>query len=402
MTPNDEPPVGASRSAQWNARLTLRALRVHFLRIWIGMTIVAMLGGCGADVPLPPAPPDAAISERETQAFVEALKPRRAGRPVVAVLAANDSTEITDFLLPHAVLQRAGIAEVQAVAPLRGRVRLYPALQVEVAEDLAGFDRKHPSGADYVIVPAMQPDDDPAIIAWLQRQAEQGARIIGLCVGSLVLGQAGLLDGRRFTGHWYYRSKLLERHPTGTYVPHQRYVIDRDVATTTGITASVPTTLALVEAIAGRDKAQALAADIGVTTWSAAHDSSPFYLDASRMWSYALNKITFWRHQRWSVDVHNGIDDISLALAVDAWSRTGRVNVEAASATGPVKLRSGLTLVAQPAAESMPRVPLAPALKPVQQLDRTLCEITERYGVSQRDWVMQEMEYPGPAPACAL
>ena len=122
----------------------------------------------------------------------------------------------------------------------------------------------------------MDDTDDPAVITWLRQQADKGARVIGVCAGALVVGRAGLLDGRRFASHWYYRNTLLERHPTGTYVPNQRYVVDRDVATTTGITASVPTTLALVEAIGGRDKAQGLAAELGVPSWTPAHDSRRF------------------------------------------------------------------------------------------------------------------------------
>ena len=88
------------------------------------------------------------------------------------------------------------------------------------------------------------------------------------------------------------------------------------------------------------------------------------------------------------------MDDIALALAADAWSRTGRVSVEA-SASGRVTLRSGLVLVAQPAAEGTPRLPLAPAVKPIQQLDRTLWEIGERFGAARREWVMMELEYAG-------
>jgi hypothetical protein len=57
--------------------------------------------------------------------------------------------------------------------------------------------------------------------------------------------------------------------------------------------------------------------------------------------------------------------------------------------------------MAQPASEGTPRLPLTPALKPAQQLDRTLCEIGERFGASQREWVMLEMEYAGAANACA-
>ena len=311
---------------------------------------VLALTGCGAGAPRPPAQADATVAERQAQAFVEALKPRRAERPVIAIVALNEGTEITDFLLPHAVLRRAGVADVQPVAPRRGGVLLYPALQVEVAQDLASFDQVYPSGADYVVVPAMRDDNNPAITAWLKQQADRGARIIGLCVGALVVGRAGLLDGRRCTTHWYYRSTLLKRHPSAVYVPHQRYVIDGSVATTTGVTASVPTMLALVEAIGGRAKAQALAAELGVASWNPAHDSSLFEITAARAWNYLLNKAAFWRHERRSVDVWDGMDDIPLAFAADAWSRTGRVSVDA-SAPGPVTLRSGLVLVAQPAAE---------------------------------------------------
>jgi hypothetical protein len=241
---------------------------------------------------------------------------------------------------------------------------------------------------------------DSAIAAWLGQQSAKGARIVSVCAGGLELGRAGLLDGRRFTTHWYYRGTALDRHPRAVYVPDRRYVVDRDVATATGITASVPTMLALVEAIGGRAKAQALAVELGVDSWSPAHDSSRFGLNAGRMWQYVLNKAAFWRHEGWSVDVRDGMSDIALALAADAWTRTGRVSVDA-SAAGPVRLRSGLTLEAQPQSQQAPRLPLTPSLKPVRQLDRTLCEIEQRFGAARREWVMMELEYADYAAKCA-
>lgn len=45
--------------------------------------------------------------------------------------------------------------------------------------------------------------------------------------------------------------------------------------------------------------------------------------------------------------------------------------------------------------------PLVPSLKPVQQLDCTLCEIAERFGAARREWVMMELEYAGGSSACA-
>ena len=158
--------------------------------------------------------------------------------------------------------------------------------------------------------------------------------------------------------------------------------------------------LALVEAIGGREQAQALATELGVASWSPAHDSSLFGLTAKRAWNFLLSKAAFWRHERWSVDVRDGMDDIPLAFAADAWSRTGRVSIEA-SASGPVTLRSGLVLVAQPAAEGTSRLPLTSNLNPVQRLDRTLSEIAERFDAARSEWVMMELEYAGSTSGVA-
>jgi hypothetical protein len=245
----------------------------------------------------------------------------------------------------------------------------------------------------------MSQNDDPAITGWLKQQSERGARIIGVCVGALVVAEAGLLDGRRFTTHWYYRDSLQKNHPTAQYVPNQRYVIDRDVATTTGITASVPAMLALIEAIGGREKAQAVANELGVQSWTPAHDSSRFGLNAARRWNYVWTKLAFWRHEDWNAEVRDGVDDIALAFAADAWSRTGRVRVTA-TAPEPVRLRSGLQLAVQGAKQAAPTLPLMASLKPVEQLDRTLCEIEQRFGDADQDRVMMELEYAGPARTC--
>jgi len=73
----------------------------------------------------------------------------------------------------------------------------------------------------------------------------------------------------------------------------------------------------------------------------------------------------------------------------------------AAAAAGPVTLRSGLELIAQPASEDIPRIPLTSGLEPVKQLERTLCEIEARFGPSRREWVAIELEYPNIALDCS-
>ena len=113
---------------------------------------------------------------------------------------------------------------------------LFPALKVEPQATIAEFDARHPDGADYVIVPAMSRDDDPEALQWIRNQSGKGAIIIGVCVGAKVVGDAGLLHGKRATTHWYSIKELRGKHPTMRYVGDRRLVVDGGVATTTGIT----------------------------------------------------------------------------------------------------------------------------------------------------------------------
>ena len=179
-----------------------------------------------------------------------ALKPPKRRRPLIAIVGINDATEVSDDLMPYGVLRRADVADVVLLATEPGPVTLYPALKIEPEATVAAFDAQHPDGADYVIVPAMSRDDDPAALQWLKSQAAKGATIIGVCVGALVVGEAGLLDGKRATTHWYDVEDLLEKHPAIHYVAERRLVVDQGVATTTGITASMPISLTLMRPLA--------------------------------------------------------------------------------------------------------------------------------------------------------
>lgn len=326
--------------------------------------------------------------------------------PVVAVLALNEGTETTDFLVPHAVLRQAQVGVVQAVAPRAGRIRLMPALEVDGAQDFAGFDAQHPEGADVVVVPALHDDRDPAVRAWLQRQAGLGALVVAVCSGARVAGQAGLLDGRRFTGHWYDRSTLLARHASARYQPGLRYLADGPVVTTTGVSASVPVSLALVELLAGADRAQAAARALGVQGWGPAHRSERFGLGPSAVWTAAVNTLRFWQHETLALHVADGEDDVALALAADAWSRTYRAQAVAVTAPGavqPVRLRSGLRLHTVPAPPGAVPRDIAPAGAAAGcVLGAQLQAIGQHYGAGTRRWVALQLEYDEAQGDCGV
>lgn len=373
------------------------------LLLWTGLGTIFffMAIGAGWIASLPPTPAFATappIAQAETDATIAALKPPKRKRPLVAIIGINDATETTDYLMPYGILRRADVADVVSLATEPGPVTLYPALKVEADATIANFDAQHPDGADYVIVPAMSRDDDPAVLQWLKSQAAKGAIVIGVCVGAKVVGAAGLLDGRRATTHWYSLKELRERTPSIRYVANRRFVVDQRVATTTGITASMPMSLTLIEAIAGRDKAEAVARDLGLMDWDARHASDAFKFTRPFALTVIGNTLAFWNRDQLGIQLAPGVDEVSLALVADAWSRTYRSHaVTFAGAAGALKTRNGIRILPDQVAASWPAERLLPAIggrQPAQALDDALRVIASRYGTGTADVVAMQLEYP--------
>jgi putative intracellular protease/amidase len=380
-----------------NRRLVLRS----------GLAVTVLLGVIGGAwiFSLPPrtaagaAPP---IAQEEADATIAALKPPKRQRPLIAIVGVNDSTETTDYLMPYGILRRADIADVVALGTGPGPVTLYPALKVLPQATIAEFDLRHPDGADYVIVPAMSRDDDPAVLQWIRKQAATGAIVVGVCAGAKIVANAGLLDGKRATTHWYYLKELRGNHPGIRYVADRRLVVDQGVATTTGITASMPMMLTLIEAIAGRSRAEAVAQDLGLTHWDARHDSDAFKFTRPFALTAIGNTLAFWNREELGLELAPGTDEVSLALVADAWSRTYRSRaVTFADTTDAQQSRNGIGILPDRVATSSPAQELLPAigeLKPAQALDRALRGIEARYGERTADFVAMQLEYPRQEP----
>lgn len=115
--------------------------------------------------------------------------------------------------------------------------------------------------ADLVAVPAHPLDavvPEPALAA-LRRAADRGAYVISVCSGAFVLGEAGLLDGRRCTTHWMYADTLARRYPTAEVQPNALYVEDGRLLTSAGTAAGIDLALHIVRREHGSEVATRLA-----------------------------------------------------------------------------------------------------------------------------------------------
>jgi putative intracellular protease/amidase len=337
----------------------------------------------------------APVPAEEHLRTIAAMKPPKRARPVIAVVGHNPGTETTDYLIPYAVLKQSGAAEVIALATDAGPLKLKPALTIQAEATTAQFDARYPDGADYVIVPAIADRDNPQVVAWVKAQAAKGSTIVAVCAGALTVSAAGLLADRQATGHWYDVDHLQRSNPGMTWVRDRRYVADRGVVTTTGVSASLPVSLALVEAFAGRERAAAVARELGVAHWDARHHSAAFGFRRDLLLTALANRAAIWNQERYGIPVSPGVDELALGFAADAWSRTFRSQALAiAGQPGPIVTRRGLTLI-----PDRPRRAPAQMLPPVDgqsasALPAALHGIERRYGGKTARWVALQLEYP--------
>lgn len=99
----------------------------------------------------------------------------------------------------------------------------------------------------------------PELPRLLEKLAPRSRRVAGLCTGAFLLADAGLLDDRRATTHWYWADALQQRHPRARVEADRIYIADGTVWTSAGMTAEMDLALALVEKDLGADIARAVA-----------------------------------------------------------------------------------------------------------------------------------------------
>jgi transcriptional regulator GlxA family with amidase domain len=88
---------------------------------------------------------------------------------------------------------------------------------------------------------------DAALSAWLTKMALDVRRLGAVCVGSFLLAEAGLLNGRRATTHWRFGRELAARYPDVRVEHEPLWVKDGNIYTSAGISAGIDLALAWVE-----------------------------------------------------------------------------------------------------------------------------------------------------------
>lgn len=159
-----------------------------------------------------------------------------------------------DFTGPYEVLGRVPNREVVVASKDGGTLVSEMGLAFANLHALADVDH-----ADLGCIPGGpgQTDAmlDPDFMKEVKRLGEGAKYVTAVCTGSLILGAAGLLQGKRAGSHWAYRDMLSA---FGAIPVADRVVRDGNTITGGGVTAGIDIALTIAAELAGEDRAKAI------------------------------------------------------------------------------------------------------------------------------------------------
>lgn len=174
-------------------------------------------------------------------------------QPFRIVFAVFEGMTQLDFTAPHQFLSRMPGAETLVASRDGGAIAAEGLVFAETRalRDIAGCDVLCVPGG----VPATAIACDPAFVGEVRRLGMGARYVTSVCTGSLILGAAGLLRGRRAACHWAWRHML----PLFGAIPDPaRVVRDGHVITGGGVTAGIDFALTLLAELGGDALAETL------------------------------------------------------------------------------------------------------------------------------------------------
>jgi putative intracellular protease/amidase len=277
----------------------------------------------------------------------QAMAPGR--RLVVAFVVGTHGTVASDLLAPYDIFASSPAfttyvaAATMAAAPLEGGPAVVPTYTfVDVDADPA-------LTPDLVVVPGLtQPTgaSEAPLRSWVTRQHDDGAKVLGVCSGSLVLAPTGMLDGLHATSHWSRISALESSRPAVHWMRGRRYVEDGSVTTTAAVTSGVPAALHLVAELAGPVEAQRVADLHPELRWTPTQTTNiPEDHFALHDWPVGLNYVMPWFRPTVGIALEDGVGELDATAAFEVYSQSTSARTIALAEGDTVRTRHGLVLL---------------------------------------------------------
>jgi len=144
---------------------------------------------------------------------------------------------------------------------------------------LPHFDFDQAPPLDIILVPGgvgtLREVDNPRLIEWLARRGADAEITASVCTGAQLLAQAGLLDDRSATTNKAFFSYVAGFGERTDWQGSARWVDAGSVATSSGVSAGIDLSLALIARLFGQERAEQIAAGTEYT-WNRDPSHDPF------------------------------------------------------------------------------------------------------------------------------
>jgi transcriptional regulator GlxA family with amidase domain len=150
------------------------------------------------------------------------------------------------------------VAERKQPVTCRGGMRVLPDYVLEDCPEL-----------DILLIPGgfgtRKEMNNERVIGWIEERSKLAEVVASVCSGSILLGKAGLLEGKQATTHWTILDWMQELFPGTTVVRDLHFVEDGNVFTSAGISAGIDLALILVSRLLGDSVGRATAKQMEYT-----------------------------------------------------------------------------------------------------------------------------------------
>lgn len=184
----------------------------------------------------------------------------REGESRIVAILLYEGVELLDFAGPGEVFAAAARGqnlEVYTVAASAEPVESQGFVTVTPNHTLASSPRP-----DILVVPGggvRHLLGDEAAMQWIRKVAEDAEVVLSVCNGAIVLGKAGLLDGKGATTHRGSLDDLRRTAPAARVYDDRRFVDNGRIVTAAGVSAGIDAALHIVSRLFGAPHAQRVA-----------------------------------------------------------------------------------------------------------------------------------------------
>ncbi|WP_028400996.1 DJ-1/PfpI family protein [Ectobacillus panaciterrae] len=273
-------------------------------------------------------------------------------KPTVAVILANEVTEVFDFLVPYEMFSMTSSYNVFAVAPDKNIKSLTGGLDVVPHYTFDELDKLTGKGPDIIVIPYMPILDEAKykpVRDWIRKHSGKETTLLSICDGAENLADTGLLNGKSAAAHWKNIGRWEKKYTEITWKRDQRYVPDGNMVSSAGLTSGIDATLYVISRQMGEPTAEKVAKEMNYPSYDFVQhpQMEPFTTGLSDI-VYVLNNAFQWSKKKNGVLLYDGADELMLSSVFDTYGASGTTTtLTISSKREPVVTRHGLNLIAR-------------------------------------------------------